>query len=72
MTRKELIEANREFRLKDESHKWPIRDKFNVTERAILHIRRAVQMGLTIESIEHYKQLIDQECSLIVNDQRNW
>lgn len=59
---------NKAFRLADESHKWPISGKFNVTERAIRNVRRSgrVTGGLP------YCETLDREISNIVNDPKNW
>ena len=71
MTRQQLIEINREFRRKDESAKWPIRGRFNVTERAIRQARRFRQDYGDLHADE-YSALLDQLISTIVNDPRNF
>lgn len=69
ISRQDLQKVNREFRLSDESEKWPIRNKFNVTERAI---RKARKLMKDLESVMEYEMLLDQLISEIVNDPRNW
>ena len=71
MTRQQLIEINREFRRKDESAKWPIRGRFNATERAIRQARRFRQDYGDLHADE-YSALLDQLISTIVNDPRNF
>jgi hypothetical protein len=70
--RDELIAANKELRAKDESYKWPINGRFNATERAIKYIRKLVQDGMVIDSIDEYKGLVEMRISDIVNDSNNW
>jgi hypothetical protein len=57
---------NRLFRRQDDSDKWPIRGRFNVTERAIRRVRG------TCDSPESYALALEREMSIIVNDERNW
>lgn len=57
-------QINKEFRARDESHLWPIRGKFNVTERAIRRIRRS---GLICDDGMAYAATLDAEISQIVN-----
>lgn len=69
MTKLEQIEngttrqINAYFRAKDDSHKWPICNKFNATERAIRRLRK----------LQHYTGgydyfvALDNEISIIVN-----
>ena len=67
-----IREINRHFRNEDESNKWPICGKFNVTERAIRKLREYRRKGMVInEGLEYYLAL-DAEIGLIVNDDRNW
>ena len=61
--------VNRMFRANDESHKWPINGRFNVTERAIRRLRRAQADGLVADD---YEAALEAEISAIVNDERNW
>jgi hypothetical protein len=59
---------NRAFRAQDESHLWPIRGAFNVTERAI----RRVRAQGCVEPGYAYAAALDAEMSEIVNNERNW
>lgn len=61
-----LRQINRHFRAIDESHLWPIRGTFNVTERAIRQARAFDTAGA------EYAALLDYLIGLIVNDERNW
>lgn len=56
-------EINAHFRLEDDSDKWPICGKFNVTERAIRRVRKNFP-GL--EGLE-YALTLENEISHIVN-----
>jgi len=62
-----IREINRHFRNEDESDKWPICGKFNVTERAIRKVRKQGLNG----GLEYYLAL-EAEIGRIVNDERNW
>lgn len=55
---------NRLFRLQDESHKWPVSNKFNATERAIRQLRK--EGGTEIWGLE-YALALDAKISEIVN-----
>ena len=67
-----IREINRHFRNEDESDKFPICGKFNVTERAIRKLREYRRQGMIInEGLEYYLAL-EAEISDIVNDERNW
>ena len=57
---------NKLYRKQDESHMWPIRGKFNVTERAIRRTRGSCDCPYS------YALTLEQEISLIVNNERNW
>ena len=63
-----IRQANRLFRLIDESHLWPICNKFNVTERAIRRLRKARRNGLEVNSGLEYIHALDREISSIVNN----
>lgn len=54
---------NRIFRNADESNLWPIRNKFNATERAIRRVRKN---NPGIEGLEYYLAL-DAEITSLVN-----
>ena len=67
-----IREINRHFRNEDDSDKWPICGKFNVTERAIRKLREYRRQGMIInEGLEYYLAL-EAEISDIVNDEKNW
>ncbi len=58
---------NRAFRAQDESHLWPVRNRFNATERAIKRTRAAfAECGLSCEGLE-YALALDAEISRVVN-----
>lgn len=56
---------NAHFRAHDESHKWPICNAFDVTERAIRRLRK---MGMYSGGLE-YAYALDSEISRIVNSE---
>ena len=56
---------NAYFRTNDESHKWPINNRFNATERAI---RRLQKLRTYTGGVEYFHAL-DAEISKIVNEQ---
>lgn len=62
-----IREINRHFRNIDDSDKWPICGKFNVTERAIRKVRKQGLNG----GLEYYLAL-EAEIGRIVNDEKNW
>jgi hypothetical protein len=62
---------NREYRRQDESHLWPIRGRFNVTERAIRQARAFMRDCGSLEPLE-YAYTLDSLLSEIVNDEGNW
>ena len=70
MTKLEQIEncskrvINAYFRANDESHKWPICNKFDATERAIRRLRRS---GMYPHGGLEYFCALDAEISRIVN-----
>lgn len=67
-----IREINRHFRNEDDSDKWPICGKFNVTERAIRKLREYRRQGMIInEGLEYYLAL-EAEIGRIVNDEKNW
>ena len=57
------------FRSWDESHLYPINGKFNATERAIRHLRKAIRNGLVIDSPLEYALELDNTISIIVNNE---
>lgn len=54
------------FRAADESHLWPVRGRFNATERAIRRLAKLEREGGTLSSIE-YAYALDNIISEIVN-----
>jgi len=62
---------NREYRAQDESHLWPIRGRFNVTERAIRQARKFQTASGAVYGLE-YCYLLDSLQSEIVNNEGNW
>lgn len=71
LTRKQAIRhINRTFREQDESHRWPIGGRFNVTERAIRRVRNLQRQGLEIENADSYRELLETLISLVVNSPR--
>ena len=54
---------NAYFRANDESHKWPVCNKFDVTERAIRRLRKQQMFNGGLE----YFLALDSEISSIVN-----
>lgn len=64
---------NRYYRDQDESHLWPINNKFNATERAIRRIRRWNKISAyPINTNLQYCYALEQEISEIVNNESNW
>lgn len=64
-----IRKINRLFRQNDESHLWPVQNRFNATERAIRRLRRNVlpHMG-PVGGIE-YACMLDSEIRKIVNSE---
>ena len=56
-------QINSYFRANDESHKWPVCNKFDVTERAIRRLRKTQMYNGGLE----YFMALDSEISSIVN-----
>ena len=54
------------YRAQDESHLWPICDRFNATERAIRKARKYMRDGGAVYGYE-YAMMIDRILSDIVN-----
>lgn len=65
-----IRQINAYFRKNDDSHLWPIRGRFNATERAIRCIRRLRRDGLCVEPGLVYYLTLEREISEIVNDPR--
>ena len=60
-----IRQINAYYRANDESHKWPICNKFNVTERAIRRLRACQHYSGGLE----YFMALDGEISHIVNSE---
>ncbi len=71
MTREELIQVNREIRKADDSHKWPIRGRFNVANRAIRRVRKNFSEYFHEWCEEEYRETVRREESEIVNNPKN-
>ena len=67
-----IREINRHFRNEDDSDKWPICGKFNVTERAIRKLREYRRQGMIINEGLEYHLALEAEIIDIVNDEKNW
>jgi hypothetical protein len=65
------ILINRMFRAQDDSDKWPINGKFNVTDRAIRHARKFERDSDVMSPLE-YALFLEQDMSTIVNNNKNW
>lgn len=63
-------QINAYFRKNDDSHLWPIRGRFNATERAIRRIRRRRREGLEVHPGLEYYLTLEREITEIVNDPR--
>lgn len=72
LTLSDVRKVNRRLRKIDNSNLWPIRGRFNVTERAIRRVRQLRRDGLGIDSRVEYHQVVENEIGQIVNDERNW
>jgi hypothetical protein len=64
MTRKQIFKL---FRKNDESHLWPISNKFNATERAIRQLKKFERDYGQLEGLELFLTL-DSNISTIVNN----
>lgn len=62
---------NRLFRRQDDSNKWPINGKFDVTERAIRRAYKFERQSDVMSPLE-YAMFLESETSQIVNDENNW
>lgn len=63
-----IRQINAYFRSIDDSHLWPIRGRFNATERAIRRLRKLSRDGLDCTSGLEYYLSLENEISRIVND----
>lgn len=67
MNEMSVREINKYFRNNDESHKWPICGRFNVTERAIRKLRKLRHDGLDVSPGLEYFLSLDRLIGEIVN-----
>jgi nitroreductase len=65
--RANIAAINALFRRQDESHLFPIRGRFNATERAIRRLRRLAREGLVLVPGLEYALALDAEISALVN-----
>jgi hypothetical protein len=61
---------NKLFRKQDDSSLWPIRGKFDVTERAIRHALKFESQSGAMSPLE-YAMFLESDTSTIVNDPKN-
>ena len=61
-----VAEVNRLFRQHDESSKWPIRGRFNITERAIRRVRHNILRHIGSTGGCEYAAILDAEIEHIV------
>ena len=65
-------QINKYFREIDSSQSWPIRGRFNATERAIRNVRKfRKESGFSYDGVA-YAHLLENEISNIVNNTKNW
>jgi hypothetical protein len=55
------------FRKQDQSHLWPVCNRFDATERAIRRVQRLNREGACINPGLEYALAVDAEISRIVN-----
>ena len=60
-------QINAYFRRHDESHTWPVCNRFNATERAIRRVRRWRRKGLEVHPGLEYYLTLERELSEVVN-----
>ena len=65
-------QINKLFRDNDESGLWPVRGRYNVTERAIRRVRRDVLPHMDSAGGIEYAETLSNTISEIVNSPRNW
>lgn len=58
---------NKAYRAQDESHLWPIRGRFNVTDRAIRQVNALERANGAISGLE-YCYVLESAMSAIVNN----
>ena len=63
--------VNKLFKAQDDSHKWPIKNAFNATNRAIGRAKRyEKQSGIELTGLE-YCYFVESEISKIINSEAN-
>ena len=62
---------NKLYRIQDQSNLWPIRNKFNVTERAIRKARKLQRDAGAVYGLE-YCYTLEHIMSELVNNSKNW
>jgi hypothetical protein len=67
-TRANVIAVNRAMRALDDSGSWPIRSRFNGTNRAIGRVRREWGSTLFTDGLDAYVRAVDETIGRIVND----
>lgn len=65
--RANIAMINALYRRQDESHLYPIRGRFDATERAIRRLRRLAREGAVLVPGLEYALALDAEISAIVN-----
>lgn len=60
-------EINRLFRRQDESHLYPVNNRFNATERAIRRLQRDQRDGLCINDGLEYALALEMTIGSVVN-----
>ena len=68
MTDWSIRKINAAFRAADESHLYPINNRFGATERAIRRVRKLMRSNGALGGYE-YAYVLDSEISRIVNEE---
>ena len=64
--------VNKMFMEQDDSNLWPIRNRFNITQRAFSHARKFERdSGVELAGLE-YCLFVEDDIGRIVNDSNNW
>lgn len=66
--------VNKIFRNVEKSQNalWPVRNRFNLAERAIRKAKRLINDDMIVNSNLEYILLLDQIAGEIVNNPKNW
>jgi hypothetical protein len=67
-SRANIVAVNRAMRALDDSGSWPIRSRFNGTDRAINRVRRDWRDEIYAEGLSAYVRMVDETIGRIVND----